>query len=112
MMLLDNSQIVNKSAQAAAFNFAYNASNADLISFQVHGTQVSSGTGTIKLQASLDGITYFDVSGDSLIINGAVSALWTINPVVAKWYNVNYAATSGATNFTVTVFAGVLGTGS
>lgn len=112
MMLLDNSQIVNQAARSTAFNYVYDASKGDMVSFEVNGTQVSSGTGIIKLQQSLDAITWFDVAGDTLTINGTVNALWTISPVTAHWYRINYAATSGATNFQVVVMSAVFGTGS
>lgn len=112
MMLLDNSQIINKTNQTAAFNYVYNASVGDMISFQVDATQVSTGTGTIKLQQSLDNSTWFDVSGDTLIINGTVDALWTVSPITAVFYRVNYAPTTGGTNFRVQVMSGVFGTGS
>lgn len=63
----------------------------------------TSGSGVIKLQQSCNGTTWFDVSGDSLTINGAVSALWAISPVTTQYYRTLFTPTSGVVNFTTLV---------
>ena len=101
--LIDSSTLISKTNQTTSTSAVYNVALGTDVTFQVSGSQVSSGTGTLKLQQSCDDVTYFDVSGDSLTINGTVTALWVQSPVTTQYYKVVYTASSGGTNFTVLV---------
>ncbi len=56
-----------------------------------------------KLQQSCDGVTYFDVSGDTVTITGNGDTLWAISPVTTQYYKVVVTPASGALNLAVLV---------
>ncbi len=51
--------------------------------------------GTVKLQASLDNSTYFDVSGSSQNIAGAGTYMWNVSDAFYKWIRVQTNITNG-----------------
>jgi len=55
----------------------------------------------IKLQQSADGVTYFDVSGDTVTVTGSGNTLWSISPVTTQYYKVVVTPTAGALTYTV-----------
>ncbi len=57
----------------------------------------------IKLQQSADGVTYFDVSGDTVTVTGAGNTLWAISPVTTQYYQVVVTPTTGSMTYTVLV---------
>ncbi len=63
----------------------------------------TSASGVLKLQQSCNGTTWFDVSGDTVTITGAASALWAISPVTTQYYRTLFTPTSGVINYTVLV---------
>ncbi len=91
---------------------------ADSLAHAVAGTKVAiTGAGTTadalltpsalsqvaKLQQSCDGVTYFDVSGDTVTITGGGDTLWAISPVTTQYYRIAVTPTTGALTLTVLV---------
>lgn len=60
-------------------------------------------TGVLTLQQSADGVTYFDVSGATVTINGAESELWVVSPITTQYYRTLFTPTAGVVNYTVLV---------
>jgi len=63
----------------------------------------TSASGVYKLQQSCDGVTYFDVSGDTVTISGSGTVLWAISPVTTQYYKLLFTPTSGVINITTLV---------
>ena len=55
----------------------------------------------VKLQQSNDGVTYFDVSGDTVTITGAGNTLWTVTAPPTAYHKVVCTPTSGALTLAV-----------
>ena len=67
---------------------------------------VTTGSYTLKLQESLDEITWFDVSGASTSVSATGTALYKVTSAVSRYYPVNIAKTSGTLDaLTITAHA-------
>ena len=58
-------------------------------------------TGTIKLQATIDGTNWSDIAGTSNAVSGPGSFLWNVNGAFYDQYRVYFVYTSGSGTITV-----------
>lgn len=64
----------------------------------------ASAAGTLKLQASLDGTNWDDISGASTTIAGAGNILWNVTDVMFPWVRVVFTRTSGTGSLSTRLF--------
>src|SRR5258706_16256425 len=79
--------------------------NIDIISLSATYTPVSSGTGTLAVYESVDGVNYVAVSGLTVSISMSGTTIWHISPVYSKYYKILYTATTFGMTLTVTMNA-------
>ena len=81
-----------------------------MLGFAVQAIWTGAGaSGTIKLQASIDGITFSDIPNSAQTILGAGSFIWNMeNGKFYKYFQVVYTKTGGSTG-TLNVLSNVKG---
>jgi hypothetical protein len=100
-----NQQVINFTNQTTTSGVVMDLSTIDLISISGTYTPVSSGTGTLAVYESVDGVNYVAVSGLTVAISMSGTTIWHINPIFSRYYKILYTATSNGMNLTVTVNA-------
>jgi len=103
--IVDNSQIINYVNQTTTAGVVLDLSDIDIISFSCTYAPVSSGTGTLALFESIDGMNFVAVSGVNVSITTAGTTIWHIDPVYARYYKVLYTASSAGMTLAVTMNA-------
>lgn len=71
------------------------------ISVVFTGTDV---VGTVKLQASLDNVTWFDIPSSSDSITASSNVIYSLDPCTYRLVRVNWDYTSGTGNITADLF--------
>jgi hypothetical protein len=61
----------------------------------VHAVFTGSPTGTIKIQSSIDGVNWTDITGSSRSITAAGDIMWNLNNIGFNYFRLVYIATSG-----------------
>jgi hypothetical protein len=100
-----NQQVINFTNQTTTSGVVLDLSTIDLISISGTYTPVSSGTGTLAVYESVDGVNYVAVTGLTVAISMSGTTIWHINPIFSRFYKILYTATSNGMNLTVTVNA-------
>lgn len=57
--------------------------------------------GTLKLQASVDGASWFDVTGSSQSVTSSQGHIWDVTVCGYRWVRVDWDYTSGTGNITI-----------
>lgn len=92
--LLDNSEIFTATNVTGTFTHDYNVSEADKVSFAVTCTPVSSGTGTLVLEASNDGVNFAAVPNTSTSISAAGTTIYSLVDPAYTIVRISYTAAS------------------
>lgn len=58
-------------------------------------TYTGSTAGTLKLQASVDNITFVDIDGSSVTVSTAGNSLWNVTDVMYGYFRLVFTRTSG-----------------
>jgi hypothetical protein len=100
-----NQTVINFTNQTVTSGVVLDLSTIDLISISGTYTPVSSGTGTLAVYESVDGVNYVAVTGLTVAISMSGTTIWHISPIFSRFYKILYTATSNGMNLTVTVNA-------
>jgi len=60
--------------------------------------------GTLYLQGSVDGISYFNYPSASQAVTASTGHIWDLNPTGVRYFRVFWDYTSGTSNITVLAF--------
>jgi len=60
--------------------------------------------GTLKLEASLDLATWFDVPNSTEAVTASTSVIWSVDPCTYRYIRVNWDYTSGTGNISARLF--------
>ncbi len=81
----------------------------DLVDLLAYGVQVtftgSDVVGTLKLQCSMDNITWIDITGSSQSITASSNHLWNVTASGYRYFRAVWTYTSGTGN--ITIIAGI-----
>lgn len=72
--------------------------------YSVQAVWTGSPVGTIKLQASIDNVTYIDVANSSQAVSGAGDYFWNVFLVEYPWMKAVYTFSSGTGTLNVQLF--------
>lgn len=72
--------------------------------YSVQAVYTGAPVGTLKLQASLDQVTWIDVADSSQSIAAAGSFLWNVSDVQYPWTRLIYTKTSGTGTLNAQLF--------
>jgi hypothetical protein len=100
-----NQAVINFTNQTTTSGVILDLSTIDLISISGTYVPVSSGTGTLAVYESVDGVNYVAVTGLTVAISMSGTTIWHINPIFSRYYKILYTATSNGMNLTVTINA-------
>ncbi len=103
--IVDNRAVMTLTNQTTTTGRVLDLENIDIISLSATYTPVSSGTGTLAVYESVDGVNYVAVSGLTVSISMSGTTIWHISPVYSKYYKILYTATTFGMTLTVTMNA-------
>jgi hypothetical protein len=87
---------------------SYNSETVELpfqFGYSVCATTVGAGTGSCKLQASVDGITFVDVTGSSQNFTAAGSMFFNVSDAFYKSFRVVLTVATGTPTATIKFFS-------
>jgi hypothetical protein len=64
----------------------------------------SNVAGTLTLQGSVDGTTFFDYPGSSQSVTSSTGHIYDLNPTGVRYFRVHWVYTSGTGNITVLAY--------
>lgn len=74
----------------------------DLTTFAIQVTFTGADVvGTLKLQGSVDNVTYVDISNSSQAVTASANHLWDVTRAGYTWVKVDWDYTSGTGNITI-----------
>lgn len=103
--IVDNSQVENRTNQTVTRGTVLDLQDIDILSVSVTYAPVLTGTATIALYESVDGVNYVAISGLTVNVSAPGTTIWHVNPVFSRWLKVLYTATSGGVDYSVTINA-------
>lgn len=77
--------------QTGSFNVAFSGGAGNL-------------AGTLYLQGSVDGVTFFNYPNASQAVTNSTGHIWDLNPTGVRYFRVFWDYTSGTGNITVTAY--------
>lgn len=100
--MIERSMIATTSAAADR-----NSGSIDLVDLYRFAIQVVftgvDVVGTLKLQASLDNVTWVDVANSAQAVTASANHIWDVQAAGYRWVRVNWDYTSGTGNITATI---------
>ena len=103
--IVDNSRVVNQTNQTVTRGTVLDVQDIDVISVSVTYAPVLTGTATIALYESVDGVNYVALSGLTVAVSAPGTTIWHISPVYSKWLKILFTPTSGGVDYSATINA-------
>lgn len=103
--IVDNSQVVSRTNQTVARGTVLDMQDVDVLSVSVTYAPVLTGTATIALYESVDGVNYVAISGLTVAVSAPGTTIWHLSPVYSKWLKILFTPTSGGVTYSATISA-------
>lgn len=103
--IVDSRAVLSLTNQTTTTGVVLDLSDIDVLSLSSTYSPVSSGTGTLALYESVDGVNYVAISGLTVSISMAGTTIWHLSPVYSKYLKILYTATSAGMTLTTTINA-------
>jgi hypothetical protein len=92
--IVNNTQIFSQTNVTTSYTYNIDVTNIDNIAISVTCTPVSSGTGTLVLNASVDGANFAPIPNSSTSISASGTTIYTVANPAYKYIQVSYTASS------------------
>jgi len=102
-MAKTNTLLATTSAASSATSGVQDLGDLQLCGFQITFTG-SNVAGTLVLQGSVDGTTFFDYPNSSQSVSSSTGVIYDLNPSGLRYFRVKWTYTSGTGNITVLSF--------
>lgn len=89
MRIIDETVLDSRAVAAAGQTAAIDCGHCALLAVQVK-LIANGANGVVKLQESVDGITWFDTADTVTAINGTITALWKKIDIAPRYYRLDY----------------------
>lgn len=103
--IVNNDRVVNQTNQTIARGTVLDVQDIDVLSVSVTYAPVLTGTATIALYESVDGVNYVAISGLTVAVSAPGTTIWHISPVYSKWMKILFTPTSGGVTYAATISA-------
>jgi hypothetical protein len=92
--IINNSQIFSQTNVTGTFTYLQRVNEVNNIAIAITCTPVSSGTGTLVLNASVDGVNFAPIAGTSTSISAAGTTIYTVYEPAYNFIQISYTASS------------------